>query len=50
MEAWANLELCVHAEQTGVVLDQPGLFGLVQETDQQEQLLQREAGQRLLVA
>lgn len=44
------LELCVQAEQTGVVLNQPGLFGSVQETHQQQQLLQSEARQRLLVA
>lgn len=49
-KALAYLELCVQAEQTGVVLDQPGLFGFVQETHEQEQLLQSEARQRLLVA
>ena len=47
---FAYLELCIQAEQTGVVLDQPRLFGFVQETHQQEQLLQSEARQRLLVA
>lgn len=44
------LELCIHAEQTGVMLNQPGLFGLIQETHQQEQLLQCKARQRLLMA
>lgn len=47
---FAYLELCIQAEQTGVVLDQPRLFGFVQETHQQEQLLQSKARQRLLVA
>lgn len=37
------LELCIQAEQTGVVLNQAGLFGSVQEADQQQQLLQSEA-------
>lgn len=49
-KALAYLELRIQAEQTGIVLDQPGLFGFVQETHQQEQFLQREARQRLLVA
>lgn len=48
--SWTYLELCIQAEQTGVVLDQPRLFGLVQEAHQQQQLLQSEARQRLLVA
>lgn len=47
---FAYLELCIQAEQTGVVLDQPRPFGFVQETHQQEQLLQSKARQRLLVA
>lgn len=46
----AYLELCIQAEQTGVVLDEPRLFGLVQEAHKQQQLLQSEARQRLLVA
>lgn len=37
------LELCVQAEQTWVVLNQPRLFGPIQKTDQQQQLLQSEA-------
>lgn len=37
------LELCIQAEQTGVVLNQARLFGSVQKTDQQQQLLQSEA-------
>lgn len=46
----ADLELCVDAEQTRVVFDQAGFFGSVQEADEQQKLLQREAGQRLLMA
>lgn len=46
----AYLELRIQAEQAGVVLDEPRLFGLVQEAHQQQQLLQSEARQRLLVA
>lgn len=46
----AYLELGIQAEQTGVVLNQTGLFGFVQETHQQKKLLQSEARQRLLVA
>lgn len=46
----AYLELSINTEQTGVVFNEPGLFGFVQETHEQQQLLQSEAGQRLLVA
>ena len=44
------LELRIHAEQTWVVLEQAGLFGLVQKTHEQEELLQSEARQCLLMA
>lgn len=46
----AYLELCIQTEHAGVVLDEPRLFGLVQEAHQQEQLFQSEARQRLLMA
>lgn len=39
----AYLELCIQAEQTGVVLNQARLFGSIKKTDQQQQLLQSEA-------
>lgn len=46
----ACLELCIQTEQTRVMFNQARFFGFVQETDQQEQLLQGEARQRLLMA